>query len=140
MQQYFFVACSMRDIIRRHFRSPANSWGNFAAKVAVQLNDTHPAIAVVELVRILVDEENMTLEAAWDIVTPTFAYTNHTLLPEALEKWGVGLFERLLPRHLQLIYEINTRLIQTVELKWPGDRSEERRVGKECRSRWSPYH
>ncbi|HKB57894.1 MAG TPA: glycogen/starch/alpha-glucan phosphorylase [Lacunisphaera sp.] len=126
MQQYFFVACSMRDIIRRHFRSPANSWGNFAAKVAVQLNDTHPAIAVVELVRILVDEENMTLEAAWDIVTPTFAYTNHTLLPEALEKWGVGLFERLLPRHLQLIYEINTRLIQTVELKWPGDNEKKR--------------
>jgi starch phosphorylase len=126
MQQYFFVACSMRDIIRRHFRSPANSWGNFAAKVAVQLNDTHPAIAVVELARILVDEENMTLEAAWDIVTPTFAYTNHTLLPEALEKWGVGLFERLLPRHLQLIYEINTRLIQTVELKWPGDNEKKR--------------
>ncbi len=126
MQQYFFVACSMRDIIRRHLRNPANSWGNFADKVAVQLNDTHPAIAVVELARILVDEESMPLDAAWDIVSKTFAYTNHTLLPEALEKWGVGLFERLLPRHLQLIYEINSRLIQAVELKWPGDNEKKR--------------
>ncbi|MDQ5977417.1 MAG: glycogen phosphorylase, partial [Verrucomicrobiota bacterium] len=80
MQQYFFVACSLRDIIRRHLRNPANSWANFDSKVAVQLNDTHPAIAVIELTRILVDEENMTLEAAWEIVGRTFAYTNHTLL------------------------------------------------------------
>ena len=126
MQQYFFVACSLRDLIRRHFRNPANSWTNFADKVAVQLNDTHPAIAVVELVRILVDEENMTFEAAWQIVGRTFAYTNHTLLPEALEKWSVGLFEKVLPRHLQLIYEINTRLLQGVEAKWPGDNEKKR--------------
>ncbi|HEY0865036.1 MAG TPA: glycogen/starch/alpha-glucan phosphorylase [Lacunisphaera sp.] len=126
MQQYFFVACSLRDIIRRHLRNPANSWRNFADKVAVQLNDTHPAIAVVELTRILVDEENMSLPAALEIVRATFAYTNHTLLPEALEKWGVGLFERVLPRHLQLIYDINTALMQAVEAKWPGDNDKKR--------------
>jgi starch phosphorylase len=126
MQQYFFVACSLRDIIRRHFRNPANTWANFADKVAVQLNDTHPAIAVVELTRLLVDEENMSFEAAWRIVGQTFAYTNHTLLPEALEKWSVGLFEKVLPRHLQLIYEINSRLLQTVEAKWPGDNDKKR--------------
>jgi glycogen phosphorylase len=126
MQQYFFVACSLRDLIRRHFRNPANSWANFSDKVAVQLNDTHPAIAVVELARILVDEENMAFEAAWDIVRRTFAYTNHTLLPEALEKWSVGLFEKVLPRHLQLIYEINSRLLQVVEAKWPGDNEKKR--------------
>ena len=126
MQQYFFVACSLRDIIRRHRRHPANNWQNFADKVAVQLNDTHPAIAVVELARILIDEEKMTLPAALDIVRATFAYTNHTLLPEALEKWGVGLFERVLPRHLQLIYDINTALMQAVEAKWPGDNDKKR--------------
>ena len=121
MQQYFFVACSLRDIIRRHLRNPANTWGNFSAKVAVQLNDTHPAIAIVELMRILLDDENMEWDAAWAIVSRTFAYTNHTLLPEALEKWSVGLFEKVLPRHLQIIYAINDRLLQLVEAKWPGD-------------------
>ncbi|MBI2814434.1 MAG: glycogen/starch/alpha-glucan phosphorylase [Opitutae bacterium] len=126
MQQYFFVACSLRDIIRRHFRHPDNSWRNFADKVAVQLNDTHPAIAVVELTRILIDEQDMTLAAAWEIVGRTFAYTNHTLLPEALEKWSVGLFERLLPRHLQLIYDINAQLLVAVEKNWPGDNEKKR--------------
>jgi starch phosphorylase len=121
MQQYFFVACSLRDIIRRHMRNPANSWGNFADKVAVQLNDTHPAIAIVDLMRILLDDENMEWADAWAITSRTFAYTNHTLLPEALEKWSVGLFEKVLPRHLQIIYEINSRLMQAVEAKWPGD-------------------
>jgi len=121
MQQYFFVACSLRDIIRRHFRNPANSWENFSAKVAVQLNDTHPAIAIVELMRILLDDESMEWDAAWAIVSRTFAYTNHTLLPEALEKWSVGLFEKVLPRHLQIIYAINERLMHLVEAKWPGD-------------------
>jgi starch phosphorylase len=126
VQQYFFVACSLRDILRRHFRNPANSWKNFAEKVTVQLNDTHPTIAIVELMRILLDEENMNWDTASAIVTPAFAYTNHTLLPEALEKWGVPLFERVLPRHLQIIFEINTRLMQTVEAKWPGDNEKKR--------------
>jgi glycogen phosphorylase len=126
MQQYFFVSCSLRDIVRRHFRSPANSWQNFADKVAVQLNDTHPAIAIVELMRILMDEHAMEWDAAWAIVSRTFGYTNHTLLPEALEKWSVGLFEKVLPRHLQIIYEINSRVMQVVEAKWPGDNDKKR--------------
>ena len=121
MQQYFFVACSLRDIIRRHLRNPANSWNNFADLVAVQLNDTHPAIAIVDLMRILLDEENMAWDDAWVITRRTFAYTNHTLLPEALEKWSVGLFEKVLPRHLQIIYAINERVMQEVERQWPGD-------------------
>ena len=126
VQQYFFVACSLRDIIRRHRRIPGNSWDNFADKVAVQLNDTHPAIAVVELLRVLIDEEQLTWDRAWGIVSRTFAYTNHTLLPEALEKWGVALFDRVLPRHLQLIYAVNDRLLAEVERKWPGEVAKKR--------------
>ena len=126
VQQYFFVACSLRDIIRRHLRNPANSWDNFADKVAVQLNDTHPAIAVVELMRILLDEENRSWNGAWAIVTATFAYTNHTLLPEALERWSVSLFERVLPRHLQIIFEINLHHLAAVEARWPGDDEKKR--------------
>ena len=126
VQQYFFIACSLRDILRRHFRTPGNSWANFAEKVAVQLNDTHPAVAITELMRILTDEHAMPWETAWAIVNRTFAYTNHTLLPEALEKWGVPLFERVLPRHLQIIYEINERLMRSVEAKWPGDNFKKR--------------
>ncbi|HSY52990.1 MAG TPA: glycogen/starch/alpha-glucan family phosphorylase, partial [Opitutaceae bacterium] len=126
VQQYFFVACSLRDIIRRHLRNPANSWANLEEKVAVQLNDTHPTIAIVELMRILMDEQNMEWNAAWAIVTKIFAYTNHTLLPEALEKWGVALFEHVLPRHLQIIYEINSRLLKQIELKWPNDAGKKR--------------
>ncbi|MCF3652269.1 glycogen/starch/alpha-glucan phosphorylase [Synoicihabitans lomoniglobus] len=121
VQQYFFVACSLKDIIRRHMRVEGNGWHNFADKVAVQLNDTHPAIAVAELLRILIDEESLDWDEAWAIITKTFAYTNHTLLPEALEKWGVPLYARVLPRHLQLIYEINRRHLETVAAKWPGD-------------------
>ncbi|GAB5558707.1 MAG: glycogen/starch/alpha-glucan phosphorylase [Synoicihabitans sp.] len=121
VQQYFFVACSLKDMIRRHFRAEGNDWSNFAEKVTVQLNDTHPAIAVAELMRILIDEESLEWSKAWEIVTHTFAYTNHTLLPEALEKWGVGLFERVLPRHLQVIYEINRRHLEDVAAKWPND-------------------
>jgi starch phosphorylase len=126
VQQYFFVSCSLRDIIRRHFRAPGNTWKNFADKVAIQLNDTHPAVAIVELMRILIDEREVGWDAAWDVVSHTFAYTNHTLLPEALEKWSVALFERLLPRHLQIIYEINRRLIEACEEKWPGDDAKKR--------------
>lgn len=126
VQQYFFVACSLRDIIRRHLRTSGNSWDNFAAKVAVQLNDTHPAIAIVELMRILVDEECVLWDRAWAIINATFAYTNHTLLPEALERWSVPLFERVLPRHLQIIYEINSQHMNAVEARWPGDDEKKR--------------
>jgi starch phosphorylase len=126
VQQYFFVSCSIRDIIRRHFRTTGNSWENFSDKVAIQLNDTHPAISVVELMRILVDEQDMAWDAAWGITTRTLAYTNHTLLPEALEKWGVPLFERVLPRHLQIIFEINLKVLALCEAKWPGDDGKKR--------------
>ena len=120
LQQYFFVACSLKDIIRR-FRRANEDWHDFPEKVAIQLNDTHPAIAVVELQRVLHDEYGMPWDEAWSIVTRTFAYTNHTLLPEALEKWSVGLFQKVLPRHLQIIFEINKRFLEQVEAKWPGD-------------------
>ncbi|PTX90744.1 glycogen/starch/alpha-glucan phosphorylase [Opitutus sp. ER46] len=126
VQQYFFVACSLRDLLRRHFRSPGNSWTNFPEKVAVQLNDTHPAVAIAELMRILLDEHAMAWDPAWDIVTRTFAYTNHTLLPEALEKWSVALFEKVLPRHLQIIYQINDQLMRQVEARWPHDTGKKR--------------
>jgi starch phosphorylase len=120
IQQYFFVSCSLRDIMRRFHRANPD-WKDFPNKVAVQLNDTHPSIAVVELMRILHDEHHLPWDDAWSIVTRTFAYTNHTLLPEALEKWSVPLFQKVLPRHLQLIFEINKRLLDTVEVKYPGD-------------------
>ena len=120
IQQYFFVACSLKDIIRR-FRRSNTDWNDFPEKVAIQLNDTHPAIAVVELQRLLHDIHGLTWNKSWDIVTRTFAYTNHTLLPEALEKWSVGLFEKVLPRHLQIIFEINKIFLLEVEAKWPGD-------------------
>jgi len=120
IQQYFFVSCSLRDIIRRHRRHNPG-WDTFADKVAIQLNDTHPAIAVAELMRILHDEEALPWEEAWAIVTRTFAYTNHTLLPEALEKWSVPLFQKVLPRHLQITLEINRRHLLRVEDRYPGD-------------------
>jgi len=119
IQQYFFVACSLADILRR-FEVMNSDWSTLPEKAAIQLNDTHPAIAIVELTRTLLDDKHLSWEATWDIVTRTFAYTNHTLLPEALEKWRVELFERLLPRHLQLIYEINYRFLGDVEQHWPG--------------------
>ncbi len=120
VQQYFLVACSLEDIIRR-FHKSNKDWEQFPEKVAIQLNDTHPAIAIVELMRLLHDESKLSWEKAWSIVTRTFAYTNHTLLPEALEKWSVGLFQKVLPRHLGIIFEINKRFLETVEAKWPGD-------------------
>ena len=120
LQQYFFVACSLKDIFRR-FRKDNEDWEDFPEKVAIQLNDTHPAVAIVELMRLFHDEHSMTWDKAWPLVSRTFAYTNHTLLPEALEKWSVPLFHKVLPRHLQIILEINKRFLEEVEVKWPGD-------------------
>lgn len=120
VQQYFFVACSLQDIIRR-FRKNNEDWDSFPEKVAIQLNDTHPSVAIPELQRILHDEFGMSWDKAWSLVTRTFAYTNHTLLPEALERWSVGLFQKVLPRHLQIIFEINKRHLEQVEKMWPGD-------------------
>ena len=127
VQQYFFVACSIRDIIRR-FHKVNKDWSTFPEKVAIQLNDTHPAVGIVELMRLLHDEYELPWDEAWGIVTRTFAYTNHTLLPEALEKWSVGLFKKVLPRHLQIIFEINKQFLETVEAKWPGDVEKKRRL------------
>lgn len=121
VQQYFFAACSLRDI-RRRFKLENENWDDFPNKATIQLNDTHPAIAIVELMRILIDEEGIEWERAWEISKKVFAYTNHTLLPEALEKWSVSLFEKVLPRHLQIIFQINEHFLQRiVEKHWPGD-------------------
>ena len=125
IQQYFFVCCSLRDIIRRFQKKP-RQWSEFPDKVAIQLNDTHPALAVLELQRILHDEQRLPWEEAWGIVTRVMGYTNHTLLPEALEKWSVPLFQRVLPRHLQLVFEVNRRLLETVEARYPGDAEKKR--------------
>jgi starch phosphorylase len=125
IQQYFFVACSLRDIIRR-FEKDNTDWETFPDKVAIQLNDTHPAIGVVELMRLLIDEKELSWPQAWGIVRRTFAYTNHTLMPEALEKWSVSLFRKVLPRHLQIIFEINKTFLDEVEAKWPGDTDKKR--------------
>ena len=127
VQQYFFVACSLADIVRRFKGGYDLPWSEFPAKAAVQLNDTHPAVAIPELMRILVDDEKLEWSQAWDICQKTFSYTNHTLLPEALETWSAALFERVLPRHLQIIYEINQRFMDVVEARWPGD-GEKKRV------------
>ena len=120
VQQIFFVSCSLQDILRRHRRTNA-SFNNLPAKAAVQLNDTHPSIAVAELMRLLVDVERLTWDEAWGLCSQVFSYTNHTLLPEALETWSVPLFEKVLPRHLEIIYEINRRHLEQVEQRWPGD-------------------
>ncbi len=119
-QQYFFVACSIFDIVRRYKKAHA-SFDEFAEKVAIQLNDTHPAIAIAELMRVLVDEQNLSWDYAWAITQKTFGYTNHTLLPEALEKWSVDLFSRLLPRHLEIIFEINQQFLDQVARRYPND-------------------
>src|SRR5574341_1116675 len=119
-QQYFFVSCSLQDMIRLCLQR-AKTLDHFHEKYAVQLNDTHPALAVAELMRLLVDEHRMDWERAWHMTTNTFAYTNHTLLPEALESWPLSLFGRLLPRHLEIVYEINRRFLDEVRQKYPGD-------------------
>ncbi len=119
-QQYFFVSCSLQDMIRLHLLS-GRTLDTLHEKFTLQLNDTHPAIAVVELMRLLLDMYQFPWEQAWDITSKTFAYTNHTLLPEALEKWPVELFGRLLPRHLEIIYEVNWRFLNAVRIKYPND-------------------
>jgi starch phosphorylase len=119
-QQHFFVSCSLQDMIRS-LEGRGLPLEEFPEHWAVQLNDTHPSIAVAELMRLLIDEKQLTWEAAWEITTRSLSYTNHTLLPEALEKWGVDLFGSLLPRHLELVYEINRRFLQQVRIRYPGD-------------------
>jgi len=120
LQEYFLVACSLADSVRR-FKRCNSDWRSFADKVAIQMNDTHPSLAVAELMRILVDQEHLGWDEAWRITQNTLAYTNHTLLPEALEKWPVAWFEDLLPRQLEIIYEINRRFLGDVRRQFPGD-------------------
>ncbi len=127
IQQYFFVACTLSDIMRRYDREN-DGIDDLPDKVAIQLNDTHPAIGVAELMRILVDERGVDWDRAWELVCGVFGYTNHTLLPEALEVWPVGMFEYWLPRHLQIIYEINHRFLSQVRGRWPGDTDRLRRM------------
>ena len=120
VQEYFLVACSLADLVRRFRRSNAD-WSALPEKVAIQLNDTHPAMAVPELMRILLDEAHLGWDEAWDLTQRTLAYTNHTLLPEALEKWPLAWFELMLPRHLEIILEINRRLLDDGPGRFPGD-------------------
>jgi glycogen phosphorylase len=119
-QQHFFTSASLQDIIRRFLQNNSD-FKSFPDKVAIQLNDTHPSIAIVELMRLLIDEHGLDWDDSWDIVTKTFAYTNHTLMPEALEKWPVSLMKTLLPRHMEIIYEINSRFLRQVSYKYPGN-------------------
>jgi starch phosphorylase len=127
VQEYFLVACSLADLLRRFQRAGAD-WNALPGKVAIQLNDTHPALAVPELMRILLDEAHLGWDQAWDLTRQTLAYTNHTLLPEALEKWPLPWFEVLLPRHLAIILEINRRLLDEVRTRFPGDGGRAERV------------
>ena len=126
-QQYFFVAASLQDIIRR-FKTHSENFESFPEHVAIQLNDTHPSIAIPELMRIFVDEEDLEWNEAWSITTRVFAYTNHTVLPEALERWSVDLMGRLLPRHLEIIYEINDLFLESVKKQFPDDADLLRRI------------
>ena len=127
VQEYFLVACALDDIIKTYLKSH-DSFDDFPAKVAIQLNDTHPSLAVAELMRRLLDEHELPWDTAWKITQATLAYTNHTLLPEALEKWPVSLFEYVLPRHLQIIYDINERFLRQVATVWPNDQERLRRM------------
>ena len=127
-QQYFLASASLQDVMRMWEQNEGNNYTAFATSNVFQMNDTHPTIAVAELMRLLMDEKGLGWDQAWDITTQTMAYTNHTLLPEALEKWSVPLFEKLLPRLLQIIYEINARFLREVSRKWPGDISKQIRM------------
>jgi len=126
-QQYFFVAASLQDIIQR-FKTHSENFESFPEHVAIQLNDTHPSIAIPELMRIFVDEEDLEWNEAWSITTRVFAYTNHTVLPEALERWSVDLMGRLLPRHMEIIYEINDLFLESVKKQFPDDADLLRRI------------
>jgi starch phosphorylase len=119
-QQYFFVCASIQDLVRR-YKNTHSSFDDFSDKVAIQLNDTHPALAVLELMRILLDQEGLSWKKAWSLTTKACAYTNHTLMPEALEKWPISLFEHFLPRHLLILFEINRLFLKEVALKFKGD-------------------
>lgn len=127
VQEYFLVCCSLGDIVAR-FRRANSDWHLLADKVAIQLNDTHPAMAVAEMMRILLDQANLGWDEAWDLTVRTLAYTNHTLLPEALEKWPVRFFELVCPRLLEIVYEINRRFLDTVHQRFPGDEDRVRRM------------
>ncbi|MBN1835818.1 MAG: glycogen/starch/alpha-glucan phosphorylase [Spirochaetales bacterium] len=120
-QEYFFVSATLQDILRRYRKTHPEGLDRFGEAVAIQLNDTHPAVGIPELMRLLVDEEGMPWKEAWQITVATFAYTNHTILPEALEKWPISLFGYVLPRHLQIVYEINRRFLEELERLYPGD-------------------
>jgi glycogen phosphorylase len=128
LQEYFLVSCSLQDIVARFTRDQAPDWSMLPNRVAVQMNDTHPALCVAELMRILLDQARLPWDRAWDITLRTLAYTNHTLLPEALEKWPIALFEMLIPRQLEIIYEINRRFLDDVRRQFPGDSSRVQRV------------
>ena len=127
IQEYFLVACSLGDLVRR-FRRFNSDLATLPDKVAIQLNDTHPAMAVPELMRILLDEKGLGWDEAWDITQRTLSYTNHTLLPEALENWPVAWFEEMMPRQLEIIYEINRRLLEAVRQRFPGDEGRAARI------------
>src|SRR5437867_6706610 len=127
-QQYFFASCALQDILRIYQQKPGATLDALARKFAIQLNDTHPAIAIPELMRLLVDESGVNWDQAWTMTQEIFSYTNHTLMPEALERWAVPLFGSLLPRHLEILYEINHRFLEKVRLRFPGDTERVRRM------------
>lgn len=128
VQQYFFVSCSLQDIIRR-FRKKERTWEDFPRQAVIQLNDTHPAVAILEMMRIFLDVEHLSWDISWALVQKTFAYTNHTLLPEALETWSEGLFAKVLPRHLDIVREINRRFVEKeLGQKWPNDHEKHHRM------------
>jgi glycogen phosphorylase len=128
LQQYFLVSCSLQDICARFFTSGSAHWSSFPDRVSVQMNDTHPALCVAELMRILLDQAHLSWDDAWSMTQRTLGYTNHTLLPEALEKWPVDLLETIIPRQLEIIYEINRRFLDQVRHRYPGDEARVQRV------------
>jgi starch phosphorylase len=128
LQQYFLVSCTLQDIVSRFQKEGPLGWAALPSHAAIQLNDTHPALAVAELMRVLLDHARLDWDLAWEITTQTLGYTNHTLLPEALEKWQVSLFELLIPRHLEIIYEINKRFLRAVRERYPDDEDRVRRM------------